>query len=205
MITPEMIEAATSALRVRYVNIDVHHHARLILEAAETVRPKPEPAAWMAGTGHPKHINDLQSVRERQIYGERKPLYIEPPAQAEPVNSRLLDGMEKDLEEVIKERDEYHDIADQLADQIAAITDTDVGEHTSANNPWSNAMLAADEYLAKNFDPTMYASYLKGKFSTAFDALRMIAWQNKELWSRQCAKDALEKIAAAEQGSDHAA
>lgn len=55
-----------------------------------------------------------------------------------------------ELDQALKERDDAQDMADQLADQIAAITGTEIGEHTSANDPWRNAMLAADEWIAED-------------------------------------------------------
>lgn len=55
---------------------------------------------------------------------------------------------EREMGAVIDERDAAEDMADQLAEQIAAITGAEIGEHTSANNPWRNAMLAADEFIA---------------------------------------------------------
>lgn len=51
-------------------------------------------------------------------------------------------------DQALRERDEYHEVADDLAAQIAAITGEDIGEHSSANNPWHNAMLAADDFIA---------------------------------------------------------
>ncbi|XTQ92576.1 hypothetical protein ACQR5W_11695 [Xanthomonas sacchari] len=49
---------------------------------------------------------------------------------------------------LLKERDEAEDMADQLAEQIATITGEEIGEHSSANDPWQNAMLAADKWIA---------------------------------------------------------
>ena len=51
-------------------------------------------------------------------------------------------------EQVIRERDEAEEIADALAEKIAAITGCEIGEHTSANSPWHSALDAADEFLA---------------------------------------------------------
>lgn len=62
-------------------------------------------------------------------------------AQQRPTDDALWD-------KTLRERDDYHDMADQLAAQIAAITGAEIGEHSSANDPWRNAMLAADEYIA---------------------------------------------------------
>lgn len=51
------------------------------------------------------------------------------------------------LDAVMKERDEAIDMADQLADQIAAMTDSDIGEHSSSNCPHRAALIAADDFI----------------------------------------------------------
>ncbi len=48
----------------------------------------------------------------------------------------------------LAERDEHHEMADKLAEKIAEITGAEIGEHTSANFPWRNALHAADEWIA---------------------------------------------------------
>ncbi len=50
------------------------------------------------------------------------------------------------LSETIDQRDRYHEVADDLAGHIAAITGVEIGEHSSANCPWQNAIEAAEEY-----------------------------------------------------------
>ena len=50
------------------------------------------------------------------------------------------------LSETIDQRDRYHELADDLAGHLARITGVDIGEHSSANCPWQNAIEAADEY-----------------------------------------------------------
>lgn len=47
---------------------------------------------------------------------------------------------EKELLQVIGERDDYHEWADKLAEAIAQLTGAWIGEHTSANSPWQNAL-----------------------------------------------------------------
>ncbi len=66
-----------------------------------------------------------------------------PPAQAD---QEYLESLDRALEGVIDERDRYHEMADDLAGHIAAITGVDIGEHSSANCPWQNAIEAAEEY-----------------------------------------------------------
>lgn len=56
---------------------------------------------------------------------------------------------------LINERDNYHDWADRLANAIAAHVGEDIGEHTSANSPWANALELIDaetEELPANSD-----------------------------------------------------
>jgi hypothetical protein len=65
---------------------------------------------------------------------------------------RLTDRANVDetaLEEVLGERDQYSDVADELAAAIAVITGVDVGEHSSANDPWYEALEAAKAFPAK--------------------------------------------------------
>jgi len=54
--------------------------------------------------------------------------------------------LDRALGEAIDQRDRYHEMADDLAGQIAAITGVDIGEHSSGNCPWQNAIEAAEEY-----------------------------------------------------------
>ncbi|WP_286068846.1 hypothetical protein [Stenotrophomonas sp. 57] len=66
-----------------------------------------------------------------------------PPAQAD---QEYLESLDRALGCVIDERDRYHEMADDLAGHIATITGVDIGEHSSANCPWRNAIEAAEEY-----------------------------------------------------------
>jgi hypothetical protein len=67
-----------------------------------------------------------------------------PPAQ-QPAQV-YLDGLDRALGEAIDQRDRYHEVADDLAGHIASITGVDMGEHSSTNCPWQNAIEAAEEY-----------------------------------------------------------
>lgn len=46
---------------------------------------------------------------------------------------------ERDVLEVIADRDLYHEWADKLADAIGAHLGIDIGEHSNMNNPWAVA------------------------------------------------------------------
>lgn len=58
----------------------------------------------------------------------------------------MTNPSERDTEicELIADRDRCEDWADRLADVIASYTGADIGEHTSANNPWANAIEALE-------------------------------------------------------------
>lgn len=60
-------------------------------------------------------------------------------AQVEHLQQRL-ESEEKSCEQVIGQRDSYHDWADELASGIARFFGVDIGEHSSANNPWREAL-----------------------------------------------------------------
>lgn len=52
--------------------------------------------------------------------------------------TRVAAEGERDLEKAIEERDQLHEWADRLAYAIAP--QSVIGEHSSANNPWQNAI-----------------------------------------------------------------
>ncbi|QOD65838.1 hypothetical protein HGK82_22365 [Ochrobactrum sp. MT180101] len=47
---------------------------------------------------------------------------------------------EADHTRSLEERDRYHDVADKLAHAIADRYQSDIGEHSSVNDPWQNAL-----------------------------------------------------------------
>lgn len=59
------------------------------------------------------------------------------PQQARPTDDDLWD-------KTLSERDYYHDMADKLAEAIAAHFGVDIGEHSSANCPWEVALDAIE-------------------------------------------------------------
>lgn len=64
------------------------------------------------------------------------------PHQAQPAS-------DDEIMQALQERDDAIQSADDLAAQITAITETEIGEHSSGNCPYQQAMLAADEFIAK--------------------------------------------------------
>ncbi len=57
------------------------------LRAALARQEQTKPAAWIDGSGHPRHISYVQSATERRLYGPLRPLYEKAPQQeqGEPV------------------------------------------------------------------------------------------------------------------------
>ncbi len=70
---------------------------------------------------------------QREIDAARQPVGVD-------------DATDRALGETIEQRDRCEEVADELADHIARITGVDIGEHSSANCPWQNAIDAAEEY-----------------------------------------------------------
>lgn len=68
-----------------------------------------------------------------------------PPPQAVDHQAALL-AEERAHGNTIDQRDRCEEVADELAARIASITGVDIGEHSSANCPWQNAIEAAEEY-----------------------------------------------------------
>ncbi|MCX2894834.1 hypothetical protein ORG27_14740 [Stenotrophomonas lactitubi] len=95
--------------------------------------------------GYIEHFAAQLSRMEMTLHGlqlgiGKHAVYAAQPAQV------YLDGLDRALGETIDQRDRYHEVADELADQIARITGVDLGEHSSSNCPWQNAIEAAEEY-----------------------------------------------------------
>lgn len=54
---------------------------------------------------------------------------------------------EKAIDQALRERDLYHDVADDITDHVAKLLGLDFGEHSSANNPWTECMEALENAL----------------------------------------------------------
>lgn len=68
----------------------------------------------------------------------------------------LAEEFEREAAAIMGDRDRYHEVADQLAAAVAAITGVDIGEHSSMNDPWQNALDAARERRAVRYHPSEY-------------------------------------------------
>ncbi|WP_382513075.1 hypothetical protein, partial [Streptomyces sp. NPDC057020] len=103
--------------------------------------------AELARIGQPEVMAKIRAKQEaKNALHFDTPLPGNAAATAQQPAQVYLDGLDRALGETIDQRDRYHEIADDLAGHIAAITGVDIGEHSSANCPWQNAIEAAEEY-----------------------------------------------------------
>lgn len=120
------------------------------LLGSELERAAPTPAAQSAGqeavAWRSSYVDPLTcarvyyvaqtETRARDLVAGRPYIEIEPLGViAAPVN-----GGERELGQVIDERDQYHDAAEKLADAIAKHFGVEIGEHSNLNCPWQNAL-----------------------------------------------------------------
>jgi hypothetical protein len=108
-------------------------------ETVDEVSAAPaEPMAWMLRSPTRKAIDGSivkrlpeQDLKDVQII----PLYAAPPAR--PTDDELWD-------KTLSERDDYIDWADRLSEAIGKHLGIDIGEHSSAHNPWQAALDALE-------------------------------------------------------------
>ena len=87
----------------------------------------------------------------------------------------VVNGGERELGQVIDERDQYHDAAEKLADAIAKHFGVEIGEHSNLNCPWQNALdhiaqatkRAADAQHSDDEAVDLFAQAMKAKMADA--------------------------------------
>ena len=109
-------------------------------EAALTAAKQAQPEPYGYHSPKTGKVYASTEAASMAMAGEVKTVYLAQP-EPRPTEDALWD-------ETLKDRDAYHQFADDLAAQIAAITGVDIGEHSSVNNPWQEAMFAADDFIA---------------------------------------------------------
>lgn len=161
--TDAAVQAVITALAARQpVVVDLPESLHDRVEALREVaarQPVGEPVAWVNGRHLDECIampmiesnDDATVLNPRNIAASSRPdgytdtpLYRHP-AQAVDHQAALL-AEERAHGDTIDQRDRCEEVADELADHIARITGVDIGEHSSANCPWQNAIEAAEEY-----------------------------------------------------------
>jgi len=151
LVTDEMVDAACRAYydaAEDVVAVD-HTYMEAALKAALAARqPVGVPVAWMhthKATGRVEFgLSPMYDYDFNAVQWDSVALYAAP-AQAVDYQAALL-AEERSHSETIDQRDRCEEVADELADRIARITGVDIGEHSSANCPWQNAIDAAEEY-----------------------------------------------------------
>jgi hypothetical protein len=53
------------------------------------------------------------------------------------------------IDDLIADRDLAQDMADRLAEALARLLGVEIGEHSSMNDPWANALRAAADHRAR--------------------------------------------------------
>ncbi|WP_343499695.1 hypothetical protein [Achromobacter denitrificans] len=108
------------------------------------------PMAKVADALREKARQEQQAYQERReadrpasapVSGEAQPVIHQHGFAADNQRLRAInESLDKQLEEVMTERDEYHDVADKLAEAIADHLLVEIGEHSSSNCPWMRAL-----------------------------------------------------------------
>ncbi|WP_176414804.1 hypothetical protein [Stenotrophomonas maltophilia] len=101
-----------------------------------------EPAEWDLAGFSTYASTELNRRRPRSKAAKQA---TRPPPQAVDHQAALL-AEERAHGNTIDQRDRCEEVADELAARIASITGVDIGEHSSANCPWHNAIEAAEAY-----------------------------------------------------------
>lgn len=132
-----------------------------------------------------------------------------PPASQEQAD----DKHEQELIEALKDRDTYHEWADELANAIARHTGYEIGEHSSDNNPWRMALNALEchertrQVPENDIGNTASHSQEQQPSQAEIDRLRQQVWEFTEAAGIQLAeilslKDALAAIKQQPSGGD---
>ena len=133
MMTNTDIQTVLDALKTSahyLIGYSEHREAAITICEAALAEPS-EPVAEVAGDYNTKHIIFLPAGIALEV-GDK--LFTHPASKVEPSEP------DKDLIQALTERDEYHEMADKLAEGIALHFDGDIGEHSSSNSPWDRAL-----------------------------------------------------------------
>lgn len=104
----------------------------------------------------------------------------------------LSDGpSDRQWQQVLNERDNYHKWADILADAIQRHTGIDIGEHSNVNNPWAAASNAIENY---GFDLARELDYWLPKTEPLQDQIDSVSKAHRQRWQEAIIKLALFEI-----------
>jgi hypothetical protein len=104
---------------------------------------------------HGKACYQIQLFRMEEVPGTRSEFFEGAAVQPAAAPGNLADRLareEREHDQTLQERDNAEKMADDLAAAIASITGDDMGEHSSANCPWQNALDSAEAFVARHTD-----------------------------------------------------
>lgn len=87
---------------------------------------------------------------------------------------------EKEHGDTIDDRDRNEQTADNLAEAIAKLTGVEIGEHSSMNNPWDNALQAATEAAEQQEEPSHQPVTFPDGSQMFIHECRHIEWWNEK-------------------------
>ena len=92
--------------------------------------------------GSCESVNVLRrALASAPVAGEAQPVIHQHGFASDNQKLRAInESLDEQLEEVMAERDDYHDWADELSEAIAAHLGVEIGEHSSSNLPWLRAL-----------------------------------------------------------------
>jgi DNA repair exonuclease SbcCD ATPase subunit len=113
--------------RLRQVAAEIVDHLRPPLAEVEELR---------------RQVERLTEERDQAIAHDRQPYptqwAYDHACEALEKHRQRADNAERALDEVMKERDDYHNLLDRFAYAVAPVEA--IGEHSSTNDPWANAL-----------------------------------------------------------------
>lgn len=87
------------------------------------------------------------NIWNNRVFPKETDLYIHHPVTGERMDKSQckrvitqLYGCVREMDGLMKDRDQYLDMANKLADAIAKHFDVEIGEHSNMNCPWENAL-----------------------------------------------------------------
>ena len=87
------------------------------------------------------HGTEADLPASAPVAGEAQPVIHQHGFASDNQKLRAInESLDEQLEEVMAERDDYHDWADELSEAIAAHLGVEIGEHSSSNLPWLRAL-----------------------------------------------------------------
>jgi hypothetical protein len=165
-----------AAAEVTHPQTQVNKSSSLLREPISAANPLSAGCYCKEGKCGAPHPSWCRDTKKRDGISSPDTLSPHPPAQPDTaaLKARIAELEKSDAmwDDEIKMRDNYHDWADKLAGAIASHFGCDIGEHSSANNPWAEALDTienAPEQLAAQAGQAQIYPACKGMNCSATD------------------------------------